>query len=47
LALAALIVAFGIYLPMLGISLIFVLLTERFVLRNIPAARQWLGLSAA
>jgi uncharacterized iron-regulated membrane protein len=46
-ALAALILAFGIYLPMLGISLIFVLLTERFVLRNIPAARQWLGLSAA
>ena len=29
------------------ISLIFVLLNERFVLRNIPAARQWLGLSAA
>jgi hypothetical protein len=46
-ALAALILAFGIYLPMLGISLIFVLLTKRFVLRNIPAARQWLGLSAA
>jgi uncharacterized iron-regulated membrane protein len=46
-ALAALIVAFGIYLPMLGISLIFVLLAERFVLRNIPVAREWLGLSAA
>jgi len=46
-ALAALIVVFWIYLPMLGISLIFVLLTERFVLQNIPVARQWRGLSAA
>jgi uncharacterized iron-regulated membrane protein len=46
-ALAALIVAFGIYLPMLSKSLIFVLLIERSVLRNIPAAQQWLGLSAA
>jgi len=37
---------FGLYLPMLGVSLILVLLIERFILKNIPSARQWLGLSA-
>jgi len=46
-ALAALILAFGMYLPMLGISLILVLLTERFVLRKISSTRRWLGLSSA
>jgi len=38
------IVAFGMYLPMLGGSLLLVLTTERFVLRRIPSARRWLGL---
>jgi uncharacterized iron-regulated membrane protein len=45
-ALATLMIGFGLYLPMLGVSLILVLLIERFVLKNIPSARQWLGLSA-
>jgi uncharacterized iron-regulated membrane protein len=44
--LAALATIFGLYLPMLGTSLISVLIFERFVLRNIPSARQWLGLSS-
>ncbi len=43
--LTAIAVAFGIYLPMLGVSLLAVLLLERVVLRRIPSARQWLGLS--
>jgi uncharacterized iron-regulated membrane protein len=43
-ALLALIVAFSIYLPMLGCSLILVLAAEHFVLRRIPGARRWLGL---
>jgi len=42
--LLALIVAFSIYLPMLGGSLILVLAAEHFVLRRIPGARRWLGL---
>jgi uncharacterized iron-regulated membrane protein len=42
--LAALIVAFGLYLPMLGLSLIAVLLIEKFVLRRIRPAERWLGL---
>jgi uncharacterized iron-regulated membrane protein len=42
--LLAVIVAFGMYLPMLGGSLLLVLTTERFVLRRIPSARRWLGL---
>ena len=46
LALATIMLGFGLYLPMLGVSLILVLLIERFVLKNIPSARQWLGLSA-
>jgi len=46
LALAALIVAIGIYLPMMGASLIFVLLIERFVLRRISGTSRWLGLTA-
>ena len=45
-ALAALIIAIGIYLPMMGASLILVLLIERFVLRRIPATSRWLGLTA-
>jgi uncharacterized iron-regulated membrane protein len=42
--LLAVIVAFSIYLPLLGASLLLVLATERFVLRRIPGARRWLGL---
>jgi uncharacterized iron-regulated membrane protein len=43
--LMVLIVAFGIYLPLMGVSLVVVLLTERLLLRRIPAARSWLGLA--
>ena len=46
-ALAGLIVAFGVLLPMLGISLAFVLLMERLVLRRLPRAQRWLGLQPA
>jgi uncharacterized iron-regulated membrane protein len=42
--LAALVAAFGLYLPMLGLSLIVVLLSEHFVLRRIEGTRRWLGL---
>ena len=42
--LVILLAALGIYLPLLGLSIILVLLTERFVLRRLPAARDWLGL---
>jgi len=34
-------------LPMLAISLVTILLLERFVLARIPAASRWLGLSPA
>ena len=37
-------VIFAIYFPMLGASMIVVGLSERLVLRRIPAVRQWLGL---
>lgn len=37
-------VALCLYLPMLGISLLCVLLTETLVLRRIPATQRWLGL---
>lgn len=42
--LLAVIVAFALYLPMLGGSLVLVLATERLVLSRIPGARRWLGL---
>ena len=42
--LVALVVGLGLYLPMMGVSLILVLLTEHFVLRRIPATQRWLGL---
>ncbi|MDV6329348.1 PepSY domain-containing protein [Asticcacaulis sp. 201] len=42
--LAVIIIALGIFLPVLGISLIVVGLFEGLVLRRIPAARRWLGL---
>jgi uncharacterized iron-regulated membrane protein len=45
--LLTLLVAFGLYFPFLGGSIILVGLTERFILRRIPAAQRWLGLSMA
>jgi uncharacterized iron-regulated membrane protein len=42
--LVAAMVAFGIYFPLLGGSMILVGLTERFILRRIPGLRRWLGL---
>jgi len=45
--LVATMVAFGLYFPLLGGSMILVGLAERFVLRRIPATRHWLGLAAA
>jgi uncharacterized iron-regulated membrane protein len=41
---ALIVIALGIYLPMMGFSLIFVLLLERTALRRIPSAQRWLGL---
>lgn len=38
-------VVLGIWLPLLGATMILVALTERFVLRNIPATNRWLGLT--
>lgn len=45
LSLIAIIVLLGILLPFLGITLLAVLVVERLVLRYIPSARQFLGLS--
>jgi uncharacterized iron-regulated membrane protein len=45
--LVALILALGVYLPLFGLSLCLVLLTERFALRRLPGARHWLGLSSS
>jgi uncharacterized iron-regulated membrane protein len=45
--LAAMIVAFGIALPLLGASMLAVLVVERLVLRRIPGLSNWLGLSVA
>lgn len=42
----AVIVALAVFLPLFGASLVAVLLLERFLLRRIPAARDWLGLAA-
>lgn len=44
--LIACLVLFGLYMPFLGGSMILVGLTERLVLRRIPASRRWLGLAA-
>jgi uncharacterized iron-regulated membrane protein len=43
-ALVALMVVLGIYFPFLGASMVLVGLCERFVLRRIPYAADWLGL---
>lgn len=45
--LIAFLIAFGIYMPFLGGSMIIVALLERFVLRRIEPVRLWLGLPAA
>lgn len=45
-ALVVFIVAFGIYMPFLGGSIILVFLCERFLLRNIPPVQIWLGLGS-
>ncbi|MCR6661091.1 MAG: PepSY domain-containing protein [Asticcacaulis sp.] len=44
--LALIIIVLGIFLPVLGLSLIVVGLLEWLVLRRIPAVRDWLGLKA-
>lgn len=44
--LIAVVIALAIYLPFFGLSLMLVLLTERFILRRSPSARYWLGLAA-
>ncbi len=46
-ALTLIILALGVYLPLFGLSLVAVLVVERLVLRQIPRAREWLGLQAA
>jgi uncharacterized iron-regulated membrane protein len=38
------VIALGVLLPLFGVSLVVVLLLERLVLRQVPAARDWLGL---
>ena len=43
-SLAVLVLVFSLCLPMLGASIATVLVLERFVLRRIPFAAQWLGL---
>jgi len=45
--LVAAIVALAIYLPAMAVSLLVVLLTEKFVLSRIPSVNRWLGLSGA
>jgi uncharacterized iron-regulated membrane protein len=43
--LIAILVAFGLYFPFLGGSMILVYLAERFCLHKLPVARHWLGLT--
>ena len=45
LALAAILVTLGVLLPLLGVSMIAVFLTERLVLRRLAGPRRWLGLA--
>jgi len=42
---AGLVFALVVYLPLFGLTLLLVVLTERFILRRLPATRQWLGLA--
>jgi uncharacterized iron-regulated membrane protein len=44
---AALMIMLGVYLPLFGLSLLFVAIIERCILRRLPRAQQWLGLSGA
>jgi len=44
--LVAIIVVFGLFLPVLGISLIAIAIVERLFLTRWPAARAWLGLKS-
>jgi uncharacterized iron-regulated membrane protein len=46
-ALAVLMLAFGLFLPLLGLSMIVVLLAERLLLRRIPKVCDFLGLNPA
>lgn len=41
-----LLVALGLFLPLLGVSMLAVLLVERIILRQLPRYRRWLGLRA-
>jgi uncharacterized iron-regulated membrane protein len=43
--LVATVVALGVLLPLFGLSLLAVLLLERFVLRRVAPVRTWLGLA--
>ena len=43
--LAVSVAALTILLPLFGLSLLFVLAIERVLLRRLPAARRWLGLT--
>ena len=38
-------VALGVFLPLFGISLVVVLLLDRFVLRRVPALGEFFGVS--
>jgi len=43
---AILVAALAIYLPLFGLTLLLVVLTERLALRRMRATREWLGLAA-
>jgi uncharacterized iron-regulated membrane protein len=47
LGLCVLLIGFGLFLPLFGLSLIVVGLIERLVLRQIPGVRAWLSLRPA
>ena len=47
LGLGGLIIAFGLFLPVLGVSMVALALLERLVLRWVPGVRTWLGLRDA
>lgn len=44
--LITILVAFGLYFPFLGASMLLVYLLEHFALRKLPSAQHWLGLTA-
>lgn len=43
---AILIIAFAIFLPVLGVMLVIIAAIETLILRHLPPARKWLGLTA-